>query len=531
MPNVAEVIKDHVTLTVECVDRLYLNGYVPRLQSSGGVVTFLRHRGRAIASPALFAEITAGFKARLQGYCQAHGLPWLEFAKGARKDDVVQPYRERFADAEGVVLVGVAQERASAWKATKQARGQLVDFTFRRTSVYVNHYYVYLIDREWGPAFIKVCGYAPYAVKVCLNGHEWAKRQAARRGLAFTALDNGFLDCPDPAALQAICEALTAADIQAFFDRWVARLPLPLTADDAAEGFGYRLSLLQMEVSRTQVFDCPPRGREFFEEVIRDNLDLGRPDRIQLLVDRRVRSDTPGTFATRVLLEGIVPSLHVAYKRCHIKQYFKEGRALRTETTFNDTHDFGVGRGLSNFAHLRMLGQRINRRLLDLERTAHDCGLSHTQLTALTAPGRTPEGQPAPALKVGDPRVTALLAALCLFALAPGEITNRRLRPLVAQLLGVPEGQYTARQMGYDLRRLKRKGLIAPVAGKLAYSLTPDGRRVALFLTKVQARILRPGLQALDLQLVSQAPPPLRDAYTALDAAVRDLVAEARLVA
>jgi hypothetical protein len=178
-----------------------------------------------------------------------------------------------------------------------------------------------------------------------------------------------------------------------------------------------------------------------------------------------------------------------------------------------------------------MLGPRLNHRLLDLERTAHDCGLSHARLTALTAPSRTAEGQPAPALTVGEPRVTALPAALCLFALAPGAITNRRLRPLVAQLLGVPDRQHTARQAGYDRRRLERKGPIAPVAGKLAYTLTPHGRRVALFLTQVQARIFRPGLQALDLQLLAEAPPPLRDICAAPDAAIHDLVADARLVA
>jgi hypothetical protein len=531
MPNVAELIKHHITLTVDCVDRLYLNAYVPRLQGEGGVKGFLQHRGQLIPSPALFAELTAAFKASLHQFCETRDIPWIEFKRGERKDDVVQRYREQFPAAEGVVLVGVAQERAKAWAATKQVQGKMVHFTYRWTTVFVNHYYVYLLDPEWGPAFIKICGYAPYAVKVCLNGHEWAKRQAVRRGLAYTALDNGFLTSTDPAALQAVCDALSAEDIQAFFDRWLAQLPLPLTAADRAAGFEYRLSLLQMEVSRTQVFDDPLRGREFFEEVIRDNLDLGRPDRIQLLVDRRVRSDTPGRFMTRVLVDGIVPSLHVEYKRCHIKQYFKEGRALRTETTFNDTYDFGIGRGLSNFAYLRTLGQRINTRLLHLERTAHDCGLSGAQLTAVTSPSHTAEGQPAPALKLGDPRVTALLVALCLFVLTPEGITNRRLRPRVAQLLGVADEQYTPRQMGYDLRRLKRKGLIRPVVGQLCYTLTPYGRRVALFLTKVQARVLRPGLQALDLELVSQAPPPLRVACTALDAAIDTLIAEAQLAA
>jgi hypothetical protein len=419
MPNVAEVSRDHVTLGVECVDRLYLNAYVPGLQRGDGVVAFLRQRGQAIASPALFGEITNTFKTTLQAFCSARSIPWIEFTKGQDKDKLVEGYRQQFTADEGVVLVGVAQERAKSWTATKQVDGRRVHFNFSWRTVFVNHYYIYLIDRHWGPAFIKVCGYAPYAVKVCLNGHEWAKRQAQRQGIPFQALDNGFLECADPAALQAICDSLSADDIQTFFDRWVDCLPLPVTADDAAAGFSYRLSILQMEVSLTQVFDGPLRGREFFEEVIRDNLDLGRPDRIQLLVDRKVVATTPGRFSTRVITDGIRPSLHIEYKRCHIKQYFKEGRALRTETTFNDTYDFRIGRGLSNFAYLRTLGQRINTRLLHLERTAHDCGLSQAKLSQLTSPTRTPQGQPAPALKFGDPRVTALLAGLCLFALTP----------------------------------------------------------------------------------------------------------------
>jgi hypothetical protein len=531
MPNVAELIRDHVTMTVDCVDRLYLNAYVPRLQHEGGVVAFLRHRGQPIPSPVLFGQLTDDFKTRLRAWAQQAGIPWVEFRKGERKDEIVQRYRDRFPGRSGVVCVGVAQEKAKAWTATKQERGRHVHFTYRWTTVCVNHYYLYVIDPEWGPAFLKVCSYAPYAMKLCLNGHEWAKRQARRRRLTFAALDNGFLACADPVALQTVCDALSATDLQTFFDRWVSRLPLPLTAPDAAAGFAYRLSLLQLEVSRTQVFDRPLRGREFFEEVFRDNLDLGRPDRLQLLFDRKITRATPGRFSTRVITHGVVPSLHLEYKRCHIKQYFKEGRALRTETTFNDTYDFGVGRGLKNLSYLRTLGQRINARLLAAERTAHDCGLREPQFAELVLPGRTPAGQPAPGLKFGQPRVMALLAALCLFGLTPEGITNRRLRPQVAQLLGVAEGEYTPRQMGYDLRRLARKGLLHRVEGQLCYTLTPLGRRAALFLTKLYARVLRPGFQALDRRLTSQAPPPLRRAFAAVDTATDSLLQEARLAA
>jgi hypothetical protein len=530
MPNVAEIIREHVTLDVKCVDRLYLNGYVPRLQSAGGVVAFLRQAGgRVIPSPALFGEITESFKRRLRAWADAKGIPWIEFAPGERKDDVVARYRARFPAAMGVVLVGVAQERARSWTATKQQRGRHVHFVFRRTAVRVNHYYIYVVDPEWGPAFIKVCGYAPYALKLCLNGHEWAKRQLRHRRVRYTALDNGFLTCADPTALHAVCARLDAADIEAFFTRWIARLPLPLTPQQQATGFPYRLSILQMEVSRTQVFDRPVRGREFFEEIIRDNLDLGRPSRVQLLFTRRITRATPGRFRTRVITHGVAPSIHVEYKRCHIKQYFKEERALRTETTFNDTYDFGVGRGLSNFRYLQTLGQHINTRLLETEQTAHDCGLARAQLADLVLPTQTVDGQPAPALKFGQPRAMALLGALCRFACAPEGVTNGRLRPVVAQLLGLPEAAYTARQMSYDLRRLARKGLLRRVPAKLCYTLTPYGRRAALFLTKVHRRVLQPGLQALDTRIVAQAPPRLRTIFAALDAATDSLIEEAGL--
>ena len=193
--------------------------------------------------------------------------------------------------------------------------------------------------------------------------------------------------------------------------------------------------------------------------------------------------------------------LPVEYKSCRTKQYFREGRALRTETPCNDTYDFGVQRGRRNFASLRTLGQRINTRPLQAERVAHDCGLGEPQLAALVLPTRTADGQPARALQFNRLRVMALLAALCLFGFTPAGITNGRLRPQVAQLLGVLETEYRARKMGYNLRRLARKGLIARVDGKLCYTLTPHGRRVALFLTKLYARVLRPGFQALDAVL------------------------------
>ncbi len=186
-----------------------------------------------------------------------------------------------------------------------------------------------------------------------MNGHEGVKRQLAKEGIAFTALDNGILWCENPQRLQQLCEELDAERIEAVFRKWLARLPHPFSAQDRAAGYRYTLSILQAEFSLTQVLDCPRTGRQFFEEVIRENIDLGRPDRVQLIFARKVTRRTPGSFRTRVLTEGVVPSLHVHYQHSKIKQYHKEGRALRTETTINDSYDFGVGRRLCNLPAAR----------------------------------------------------------------------------------------------------------------------------------------------------------------------------------
>jgi hypothetical protein len=439
-PNIETIIRDHVTLTVDCIDRLYLNGYVPKLQTSGQLCWFLQeHLGNAIPSPALLRPLHDRFAREVTAFADAGQIPVVHLERGQRKDDVAAVHRARFSRPEGVVFIGVAQERASAFKARKltgNERGVL--FAFSRQAVAVNHYYFYVQDREWGPAFVKVGTYLPYPVRVCLNGHEWAKQQARQVGLTFTGLDNGFLACDDPVRLQAICDGLGPADVQRFFDRWMARLPWPLTAADRAAGYQHRLSIWQLEVSRTQVFDRPVQGRHFFEAVIRENLDLGRPDRISLLFPRRITRRTPAPthgYRTRVITTGIAPSLHIEYKHTDVKQYFKEERALRTETIINDPTDFQSRKALETLPQLRATGARINQQVLTVERVSQACSLNQDVLAQLQIP-RQQDGLCIPALRFGDPRVLALLQALCGFAHLPAGFRNRDLRPQVAALLG-----------------------------------------------------------------------------------------------
>ncbi len=168
-------------------------------------------------------------------------------------------------------------------------------------------------------------------------------------------------------------------------------------------------------------------GRIFFEEVIRENLDIGRPDQVQLIFERRILRRSPrhpGRFRTRVITDGVFPSLHVDYKATRIKQYHKEGRALRTETTINNTCDFDIGKRLHNLPALREVGFRANRRLLDVQRVSHDCSIGEYGFHAVQRP-RVVDEQRASALRFGDERVHALLHALVLFRLLPNGFSNR----------------------------------------------------------------------------------------------------------
>ncbi len=276
LPTIKQILDEHVTLSVESLDRLYLNGYVPPLQTGAGLKGFLVHPLKfPVASPALLGQLTKGYVQQVEDYIQKHHLPVVPFKKGDRQDKIARHMRRKHPVQEGVVFVGVAQEKALAFKAGQRIPhpNGWVEFAFDRQPVYVKYFYFYLSDPEFGESFLKACTYAPYAMKIYLNGQEWAKRQLAKEKISDEALDNGFWRCAQPQRLQELCDQLGPEQIYAFLNRWLERLPFPLTALDRQAGFGPRLSIVQMESSRTQIFDRPVHGREFFEEVIRENLD------------------------------------------------------------------------------------------------------------------------------------------------------------------------------------------------------------------------------------------------------------------
>ena len=252
---------------------------------------------------------------------------------------------------------------------------------------------------------------------------------------------------------------------------------------------------LQAEFARTPVFDRPLSGRHLFEEIIRDNIDLGRPSRVGLIFQRRITQRTPGAFHSRVITQGVIPSLQVRYQSSKIKQDFKQDHAPRPETTINNSHDFGLGRLLKNLPALRAIGFAANRRLLEVEAISQDCTLAEGGFDQVTQPQII--GNPRVPVRFDDGRVMSLLQLLCRFLVVPEGFRNATRREGMAQALGVGAAHYSGDQMTYDLRRRRLHGLIERIPHSHRYRVTDLGIRVALFFTKVHGRILRPGLSQL----------------------------------
>lgn len=399
------------------------------------------------------------------------------------------------------------------------ATAGLPQFSFTRQSRVPDNWYFYLWDNAWGPVFIKLCPYAP-----------WAKRQLAARGIEHSELDNGLWRVADPEAARHICASLGAGHLRSLIDRWLPSLPSPLTPADKRAGFSWSFSVCQLELSDTAVFDRPEAGRAWFEAAIRDHLDLGRPDNVSIVFDRNIRlhgkRPTPGRFATGVITKGTQPQIQVRYRSSKAKAYFKEQRALRVETSINDSVDFGLKKTLNNenWRALRRTGDRSTLASWRPSATASPTSDPAT-LGAVVLP-TVHDGQRAPGLRFGDPRIVALFGALCSFDHIWSGLTNSSLRALMQEFF---DPSYTPQRATYDLRRLRLKGFIQRIPGTQRYIVTPYGHRVAAFFTRLTTRVVVPTLTELDA--LSRPTRRVAAAWRAYDKEVGSLLRNSALAA
>ena len=438
----ADILDGHVSLDLECLDRIYLNGYVPNLQVGGQVVQFLALRGFPIPSPVVVGRIGDQFRRSVRSFADTNQIPMIKFGKGDRKIETMKPYLARQAEAGPVrgggdrVGAGVPAGRdlhhhrgPERWGSALRlgpgrAAGDLLLLLRlgRRFRAGVRQDRLLLPVSDQGVAErARVGETAGHQGRDRLDRAGQRVRRVRRPGRVAADL-RPARPGPDPGVLRPVAGPAAAA-----VDR----------RRTGATGIGGSCRCGRSRCPARWCSTTRATAGLFFEALVADNLDLGRPEQIELIFGRKILPSTPGVFATRVVTRGVDVTINVGYKHSRTKQYFKEGRALRIETVVNDPTDLGVLRRLVHLPELQAKARDVNRRLLDHEHVGQGCVLASPAFERIARPSLV-DGRRAPALRFGDPRVQALAGALAITAHLIGGFTNKSLRPLVAGLLGEP---------------------------------------------------------------------------------------------
>ena len=503
MPNLKELQEGHVAYELACFDRLYLNLRLPLLCTLGGISVFIRKiLGEKLPLVSVFKPFRDQFVEAIESFARDNGLEIHRFTKQENKEQIAQQHLQACPSRKpGVFFIGKSQEKVSVVQggSTKNEATGKWWYRLRWGKVMANQYYLYIWDGNWGTIFIKFSSYAPFAGRVCLNGHEYVKRQLEKAGIPYEALDNGIRSCEEPEKVQQIANNITASKIENMIRGWLKEIPTPIGCLKRRIRIRYEISMLQVEYALTQVWKKAQNGRQFFEQAIRENLDLGRPENIGLVFNKRITRRTKSRWRTRVMQYGTIPVYHIYYKANKLKQYFKEAISLRTELTINNPLDFRVGKTLNgkNLRSLRKVGEATINRLLRVETLSHDPSVRGEQIKALETPAEVGGGKRVSALPRSNTRVQALLNALISCHLICGGFQNRDLRSRVAQLLGKDEREISTGQMSYDLRRLQGHGLVKKIEGSHRYEVTEEGLQLAMFISQVERRVYQEGLSEL----------------------------------
>jgi hypothetical protein len=509
-----------------CFDRILLNGVIQVLQNPACVVGFLKEKRQAArVTPAYFKAISTDYHHFVQAFAEKRHVEVLMPPKGVRREEWVEPYYEQLQGQAGIAVILKARENARV-AVSFPRQGDHVELLNR----FVQQYYFYLQDRDFGRMFVRVCPYFPFSVRICLNGHEWLACRLREEGIAFEQCANAFRTCADPARLQELADRFSPADIEACAHRWLAQLvPFFTERERRHQGFGYRLFVSQVEYCTNLIFESRAALDRLHERLLDLNRSIGQPNKIAMIFGRRITKHTDAGLKTQVLDHDLgQPVIRSEYKSSSIKQYARDNLVLRTETTSYHTPDLGVNKSVEHLPQLRETMATANDRYLDVQQDVLETFVDRGQLEQLRQPTVSPSGRRTPGLKLDDPRLLAVFQALTCFALLAGRGRFRTtdLHATAAEALGKTTESYTLGQLRYDLAKLRGKGLVERVAGTQSYRLPSEGYRIAILYLKLFHRIYAP-LTAGIMEPVpwdDRVPPPRRALLDRLYAAVnRDL--------
>jgi hypothetical protein len=487
-----EAYQDIIRLAYTSFDRIVIRGFVPVMQRPAGFVVWAQNlRPDQPIAESWIQSLARRCHQGVKTFAAERGIPIVTPCKKQRKHLLAETYRSQRGDEPGVYLIMRSREKAPVFHSRERER--CPDPIYRaitRKDGYVDFYYFYIIDKYWGPISLKFSSHAPFNVTVFLNGNRWLAREAQRKGLEIRTLDNSIVSCDDAQALQSIADSLVWQRIQSVCEHWVYKVfPVFTTEQRRRSRFRYQWFVVQIEMSHNMPFKSPKRLTKILER----HIDLNR----KFLHPRSIKSifcKVPcGTYKPHIAEEvrhsfGGLTVIRVGYGKTSIKQYNNHMRTFRTEVVCNDPKDLGLRKGLAYLGELRDHLLRLLAAFHAAQAPVLQTSCNGGELTLLAEPGSVGEAR-TPGIRLENERIMAVLAALPQLVHQPEGFRQAELREIISTSVSTP---YRPTQAGYDLRKLRGKGLVERVAGRHRYRATHEGIRVAAFLLKLRDGLLEP---------------------------------------
>ena len=485
--------REQLEFEYTCVDRIHLRGHAGILQTCGGFRTWAeRLRPEQPVTQNWIQSLARRFHHNVAKFGDEHGIPIVKPQKGQRKHLLADEYRSKFDRDEGVYLILKSFENAYLFISHEpNAPTTSHHRNLSRRWGFVAHYYFYLIDRHWGPLCIAICSHPPFRVRVLLNAHHWVERRAAMRQLQLDNQGNAFLGTEVPAKLQHLADSLTERDIQRVADRWTYRVLPVLTYKERHDSrFQYRWSIGQIELCHNLVF----RSGYPLAELLQRHIDLNRrllcPTSIATVFGKQKTSARQDLSVSVYQSHDSRTVLHVKHLGDTLKIYDKYDRILRNECVCNDPNRFGVGKLLTNFSLLKNQMTATLQRFLQLQHAVLDNTLDRGQLAALAQTSELGRSR-VPGIKLENERILTALHVAAHLGTDPRGFTAAQLRDRICSRTALP---YSASQASYDLRKLRAKAILEPLAHTHRYVLSRLGSRLTPVLYKLHSLFLTPSL-------------------------------------
>ncbi len=507
--------KHSVRLAYRCFDRILLNAVIRPFQQPERVIGFFwKYRHLYPVSRQVLHEIADQY----HNWVLNRSRKWrveIQPDPQQRRNDFLAP---RFRRAGPDQLVAIIKAREPA--AILTAIGKQQNWHLEMKRRWVDQYNFYVNDCHWGPMFVRVCPYFPFSARVCLNQHDGLAHRLRQRAIGFRQSSNAFRSCSDPQALQQLADSLTARDLSACAQKWLAHFTPFFTPEERQHaGVQHRLFFAQTEYCDNLIFRRRASLDRLEQRLLDANRGIGQPTKLTIIFGRRITRHHQGKLQT--VIEDLNlpnPVIRSHYGHGFLKQYVRDVCNLRTEPATNNVTDYGVGKAVENLAPLRQKLNSLIDRYHDVQQDILQTFVDRGQLRHLTQPTVLPNGKRIPGLKLDHPRQLALMQALVRFCyLAAGStFTTPELYPQVLQALRLSATEYKLSSLRYDLWKLRAKGLIEKLPHSRRYQLLPSGYQICLLFLKLFEKIYAPLTAAILQPFAPDKTLPL-DAISPLD--------------